>query len=569
MTAKTVQQRLDEAEKVVQEASEIIGEQNRILQEIQSPAGQIVMVLRLMPAPNALVVGSKVRLRESSEYAHQNSGTGVITKMLPDGWCSVRWDDTGLLDEYRCDRFHGDKIDLILADESTEFRDGVLVSHQGGSIEWIGHENKSYPLKPGQFAIRKQTSGGVVLSPAPLEIKIRGMAANVKRILTPTEATVEMGVMSERVVYHEEGLELEVGTEVLLDSSNNFILEITRKNTELLAEKIEPVHWDDIGGLEHAKMQIREAIEIPHSHPEIYKFYGMKPAKGVLLHGPPGCGKTMLGKAIATALAKIHGAAELTGFNYVKGPEILSMWVGGAEGNIRKIFSDARAHYEKHKYPAVIFIDEADAILGKRGGGGGLNSAGVNGGMEKTIVPMFLTEMDGFSASGAMVVLATNRPDTLDPAVVRDGRIDRKIYIPRPDKQSAYSILMSRFNKVPIFHGVTAEKLTELTIKELFHPERSFYQVHLDNGDIDYLCLHHLINGAMISSVVDLSISSAIQRDLKKGEQGSGITKGDVLGAIVNIHKQNLHVDHTNELREFLEPFQDRVKNVTKMKVAC
>lgn len=246
--------------------------------------------------------------------------------------------------------------------------------------------------------------------------------------------------------------DLEAGNEVLLHPKTMQIVEhLGRPPLEasrFAPESIPDVKWEDIGGLEVAKADMVEAIEVPHRHKELFAYYGKKQIKGILLSGPPGCGKTMLGKAAARALADIYGAAgSRTGFLYVKGPEILNQYVGQTEQTIRDMFFDAKRHKEEHGYPAIIFLDEADAILAARGTR--------NIGIGNTIVPQFLTEMDGMDESGAIVIIATNRPDVLDPAIVRDGRIDRKVAVVRPNEQNACAILEMNFAKVPLAKGLS------------------------------------------------------------------------------------------------------------------
>src|SRR5208283_4208865 len=175
----------------------------------------------------------------------------------------------------------------------------------------------------------------------------------------------------------------------------------------------------------------KEAIELPFTHKDIFAHYNKKPPKGLLLYGPPGCGKTLVGKATTNSLANIFGAKAISsGFIYVKGPEILNMYVGESGRRIREIFQRGRKHFDKYKFPAVIFIDEAEAVLSERG-------TSRSSDVDKTIVPMFLSEMDGLDENHAIVMLATNRPKMLDPAVVREGRVDRHIKVSRPTVETA------------------------------------------------------------------------------------------------------------------------------------
>src|SRR5271155_5446953 len=270
-----------------------------------------------------------------------------------------------------------------------------------------------------------------------------GSYATVKEVLTPQTKSragvllVTVNADTRTVIYYLSKSEPKAGDRVILDY-HGLIVQRNLGSHDTSHALIEDtrVTWDDIGGQEEAKRALQEAIVEPVTKKKIYERFGMRSSKGVLLHGASGTGKTMLAKAAATALAELYGKESRgSGFIYVKGPELLNKWLGETEANIRRIFASAREHKEKHGYPAIVFIDEADALLGRRGSMG----PGYEG-MERTLVPQFLAEMDGMTSSGAFVLLATNRPDILDPAVVRDGRIDRKVHVSRPTEKDEASI---------------------------------------------------------------------------------------------------------------------------------
>ncbi len=218
------------------------------------------------------------------------------------------------------------------------------------------------------------------------------------------------------------------------------------------------VSWDDVGGLENVKRELREAIEDPITYRELYKTFGHKPPKGILMWGPPGTGKTLLGRACATSLAKMHGAsARSSGFVFSKAADLLDKFIGESEAAIRKLFDTTRRHFAEFGYPAILFIDEADAVLGRRG-----NSP--FDGISKTIVPMFLAEMDGVDhETGALVILTTNRPDMLDPAIIRDGRIDRRILVPNPSPIEALEIVKIHLRGRPL----ESNELAEVIVRRL------------------------------------------------------------------------------------------------------
>lgn len=283
------------------------------------------------------------------------------------------------------------------------------------------------------------------------------------------------------------------------------------------------VHWDDIGGLDDAKAALQEAIEIPVKHADLMRMFAIRGIKGILLAGPPGCGKTMLGKACATSLATLHGSkGSNSGFLYVKGPEILDKYVGNSEQTIRDLFWDARRHKEEYGYPAIIFLDEADAILSGRGHGWAINS---------TIVPAFLAEMDGMDESGAIVLIATNRPEVLDSAVIRDGRVDRKIVVTRPSENVAREILRLNLKKVPLSEKLDEDQkivYRENIIDKMIGVFYSF-ETRVKEG----LLLRDTINGAMLAGSIQLAASIAMRRAITGSMDG--VTEQDCLHAIERI----------------------------------
>jgi len=304
------------------------------------------------------------------------------------------------------------------------------------------------------------------------------------------------------------------------------------------------VSWEDIGGLEEEKKKMQECIENPIIHKDLYKAYNQKLPKGVLLFGPPGNGKTMLGKAAATSLATLNGTEE-NGFIYVKGPEILSKWVGEAEEKIRGIFNQAREFYKKTGTQAIVFIDEAESILAKRGS---TRSSDV----DKTIVPQFLAEMDGLEESGAIVILTTNRADILDSAVIREGRIDQKIYIGNPDEMTCRAIMGIHLKNVPCKEA----NLVDICIEELYKDDYSFFNVNFSDGNFEILKLGNLVSGAAIANLVKSMITSAMKKDIaSKAKKPTGITAHDAREVIQDVFDQYHKMQHT----EFLDTYKQKL----------
>jgi len=210
--------------------------------------------------------------------------------------------------------------------------------------------------------------------------------------------------------------------------------------------EIPTVTWNDIGGLENVKRELKETVQYPVEHPEKYAKFGMSPSKGVLFYGPPGCGKTLLAKAIANECQ--------ANFISIKGPELLTMWFGESEANVREIFDKARA-----AAPCVLFFDELDSIAKSRG-----SSLGDAGGAADRVINQILTEMDGMgSKKNVFIIGATNRPDIIDPAILRPGRLDQLIYIPLPDLGSRINILKAVLKKSPLAPDVDLEYLAKQT----------------------------------------------------------------------------------------------------------
>lgn len=350
-------------------------------------------------------------------------------------------------------------------------------------------------------------------------------------------------------------------------------------------EKIRDVEWDDIAGLEEAKAALRAAIEHPIVFADLFKRYGKKPPKGALLYGPPGCGKTLLGKAAACSMRRLYASIPKPpkpplpkpdpymftssfspfaapdekkpkhegGFFYIKAPEILNCYVGESEKKVRQIFEDARAFKKENGYPAVVFIDEAEAILCHRGKGGS------NGFMAGTVVPQFLSEMDGFDDPSCFMLLATNRPDDLDSAIVRPGRIDRRIHITRPDLMQATETFRVHFRS----------KLSEVDpawcAQELYATQRVLYQLTGESQRTKIVTLGDLMSGAEIAGVVERACDSAIARDIAAGgKDPSGIDRDDVRSAIEQVELEHRSANHFDDLYLISGAMGERTVTVRK-----
>lgn len=385
-----------------------------------------------------------------------------------------------------------------------------------------------------------------------------GRLATVTRVVDDDSVEVEVGGQASLVAADVKKLNVRRADRVMVDRVG---VVVVRNLGQPKAPKVsvDVVTWDDIGGCDDAKAALVEAIEMPAKYPDAYKRYGQRPSRGVLLYGPPGCGKTMLGRASHTALARAHGADPGTGFIYVKAPEILNMFVGNSEANVRSLFEQARRHKQEHGFPALIFIDEAEAIVGRR-------DRGVSSDVGRTIVPMFLAEMDGIEQSAATVILATNRPDVLDPAVVRDGRIDRKVQVPRPTATIAASVFKVHLADKPV-EG-TVDQLAAGAAADMFDVARVLYEVRLENGHRHPLRLADIASGAMIANVVREAAGRAMRREIASRKRDA-IMAADLTAALDAALKDNMKIDHSDDVAAMAAAAGSRVVGVDRPRVSA
>jgi proteasome-associated ATPase len=362
-----------------------------------------------------------------------------------------------------------------------------------------------------------------------------------------------VAVLSQRL--REEPIR--AGDSLLIDPRSLVALERLPKEEveELVLEEIPDVGYEDIGGLEGQIDAIRDAVELPFLYSELFHEHQLEPPKGVLLYGPPGCGKTLIAKAVAKSLA--DKVRERTGredarsyFLNVKGPELLNKYVGETERQIREIFQRAKERSEEG-LPVIVFFDEMDSIFRTRG-------TGISSDVESTIVPQLLSELDGVETLKNVIVIgASNREDLIDPAILRPGRLDVKIKIERPDQQQASDIMSKYLHPSVPIHPEELQRvpdddvkaaclrMIQRTIDKMYAPseENRFLEVTYASGDKEILYFKDFNSGAMIENIVRRAKKDAIKRFLSTGEKG--IKGEDLLRAIRDEFKENEDLPNT------------------------
>jgi proteasome-associated ATPase len=393
-----------------------------------------------------------------------------------------------------------------------------------------------------------------------LEFERQGEVVMFKEMLADGERALVIGhTDEERVVMLADsltGVPLRVGDSLLLETRSGYAYERIPKAEveELVLEEVPDIDYSAIGGLASQIEQIRDAVELPYLHADLFREHHLRPPKGVLLYGPPGCGKTLIAKAVANSLAK--KVAEVTGrpegksfFLNIKGPELLNKYVGETERHIRLVFQRAREKASGGT-PVIVFFDEMDSIFRTRG-------SGVSSDVENTIVPQLLSEIDGVEGLENVIVIgASNREDMIDPAILRPGRLDVKIKIERPDAEAARDIFSKYIrSELPLHpddlaeHGgsreATVQAMIQYAVERMYEESESnrFLEVTYANGDKEVLYFKDFNSGAMIQNIVDRAKKMAIKDFLETGNKG--LRMQHLMAACVDEFKENEDLPNT------------------------
>ena len=441
----------------------------------------------------------------------------------------------------------------------------VLGVNEDGTVDIItGNRKLRVAAQPNVEVKKLKVGQEVLLNEAFSVIDVRyfepsGDVVRIRETMDDGRVVVIAHGDDERVLRRSEKMmdfKLRAGDYVRVDTRSGLILEKMERPEveELILEEVPDITYKDVGGLAEQIEQIRDTVELPYLHRDLFREYELEPPKGILLYGPPGCGKTLIAKAVANSLAK--KVSERTGdpdvrsyFLNVKGPELLNKWVGETERQIRLIFQRAKEKSDEG-VPVIVFFDEMDSLFRTRG-------TGISSDVESTIVPQLLSELDGVeSLKNVVVIGASNREDLIDPAILRPGRLDVKIKIHRPNPEAAREIfkiymgkntplnadVLSEFGGEPLDY---IESVIDETVETMYREseENQFLEVTYASGDRETLYFKDFASGAMIENIVSRAKKDAIKREIGGGPRG--VRKQDLIDAIKQEFREHEDLPNT------------------------
>jgi proteasome-associated ATPase len=454
------------------------------------------------------------------------------------------------------------EIDKLTAPPST-FAIFSSVNDDGTANVYVSGRKMKVSVHPAVAAKGLRKGQEVILNDALNIIESRGFdsqgeVVRLKDVLDDNRALVTLHFDEEKVADLGEPLlsqRLSVGDHLLYDPRSGYVIEKLPKSEaeELVLEEIPDVSYEHIGGLQKELEQVRDAVELPFLYPHLFAEYKLSAPKGVLLYGPPGCGKTLIAKAVANSIAKKLG--HLTGkevrsfFLHVKGPELLNKYVGESERQVREVFKKAKERAASG-HPVIVFFDEMDALFRTRG-------SGISSDIESTIVPQFLSEIDGVERLQNVIVIgASNRQDLIDPAVLRAGRLDVKVKVSRPDVSSARDIFSIYVTTELPFdpeevkrHGNDPAALVAhviaMTVETMYSTsdENKFIEVTYANGEKETLYFKDFASGALIEGIVSRAKKFAVKRAI--ANEGQGLRGDDLIRAIREEFKEHEDLPNT------------------------
>lgn len=412
---------------------------------------------------------------------------------------------------------------LALGVDSVSF-DEMGIQHANLEVLY-GSRRMVLALASGVRADRVRPGQTLLLDENMVVVQVRDQARSgplrqVSRIMDSGALVVQDTSGASSLVERSGALmdtDLSVGNQVMVDPSGQMALALVPEEdqNDLVLEEVPDVTFADIGGLDRQIDRIRDAIQLPFLHKDLFRRFALNPPKGLLLYGPPGNGKTMIAKAVANSLARGSGTQGV--FLSVKGPELLNKFVGESERLMRRIFERARQRAGQGG-PVIVFIDEMDSLLRTRG-------SGISSDVETTIVPQFLAELDGVEAlDNVMVIGASNRIDMIDPAVLRPGRLDVKVRIDRPGREAAASIL-SRYvtSDLPLAAGTSGDDLVQVLVRDVYRqdPGRKVCDLLDQDGRWNPLYMSQLVSGAMLRNIVDRAKTMAVKDSIRQDREVS------------------------------------------------